>query len=68
MDGQDSHSLNSLLGQRLRLPGVFVHSTPSLAGGALARSLTMPAPIEKSKTFCQPSWFILPQVGMAGDH
>ena len=45
---------------------LFVHSTPSLAGGALARSLTMPAPIEKSKTFCQPSWFILPQVGMAG--
>ena len=34
---------------------LFVHSTPSFADGALARSLTMPAPTEKSKTFCQPS-------------
>ena len=34
---------------------LFVHSTPSFADGALARSLTMPEPTEKSTTFCQPS-------------
>jgi hypothetical protein len=34
---------------------LLVQSTPSFADGALARSLTMPAPVEKSTTFCQPS-------------
>ena len=45
---------------------LLVHSTPSFADGALARSLMMPAPTEKSKTFCQPSGFMLPQGGIAG--
>src|SRR4029079_17601656 len=34
---------------------LLVQSTPSFADGALVRSLTIPGPIEKSSTFCQPS-------------
>ena len=52
----DPHNprLSSLAGYGLPTY-LFVQSTPSFADGALARSLTMPAPMEKSSTFCQPS-------------
>ena len=42
---------------------LFVQSTPSLFDGAWARSLTMPAPVAKLMTFCQPAALKLTQWG-----
>lgn len=44
---------------------LLVQRTPSSGEGALAGSLTMPAPMEKLITFFHPAEFMSPQRGMA---